>query len=114
MTTGQMLKQLCGIMKPDKGAIKRVWGKAPVEFIIGIDKDHTAYITMDQDDYLALLNLPTDRNQCEWTPEDYDDMSMFYTGCGKVIDYEENPKEYISYCHHCGGKIDWLDKEVSK
>ena len=56
-TTGQLLKQLCGIMKPDKGAIKRVWGKSPVEFIVGIDKDHTAYITMSQEDYLALLSL---------------------------------------------------------
>ena len=38
------------------GAIKREWAEPPVEFVIGIGKDHTAYMTMDKEDFEALLN----------------------------------------------------------
>ena len=38
------------------GAIKREWAEPPIEFIIGIGNYHTAYVTMDKEDFEALLN----------------------------------------------------------
>jgi len=50
-----LLFDLALISEPIDGAVERVWGSIPVEFIVGIDKDHTAYVTMDKEDFGVLM-----------------------------------------------------------
>ena len=51
------LKRLVDSNPLGYGAVKREWAEPPVEFILYIDDDHTAYLTMSQDDYDALQKV---------------------------------------------------------
>ncbi len=50
-----LVRKIVKISEPYWGPVKREWAKAPVEIMVGIGNDHTCYITMDWDDYAALM-----------------------------------------------------------